>query len=153
MTERKYDHLFTWDIHYQNVYPPKKAMMFYGLDDEKNHFQIRFTHISRPFDGLEPAHSHDFDEVFCFVPCSDDLTEFDGECRLNLGDEGEIYIIDKPCMVHVPAGLVHAPIRHVRVGLPYFFVNCVLSGEYSRGADGKTEKMQGMGLPRYIKPD
>ena len=109
MNAKKYDHLFTWDVHYQNTYPPKKAMMFYGLDDEKNHFQIRFTHVSQPFEGVEPPHRHPFDEVFCFVPCSDDLTEFDGECELHLGDDGEKYIIDKPCMVHVPAGLMHCP--------------------------------------------
>ena len=54
MAEKKYDQLFTWDIHYQSSYPPKKAMMFYGLDDDKNHFQIRFTHISQPFEGFEP---------------------------------------------------------------------------------------------------
>jgi hypothetical protein len=150
MAEKKYDHLFTWDVHYQNTYPPKKAMMYYGLEDHP--FQIRFTHISVPFDGLEPPHKHDFDEVFCFVPCSDDLTDYDGECQLHLGDESEMYIIDKPCMVHVPAGLMHAPIRHVRVGLPYFFVNCVMSGQYSVEAGGKKMAMQGMGLPRYVKP-
>jgi hypothetical protein len=139
LSERKYDHLFTWDVHYQSAYPPKKAMMFYGLDDDKNHFQIRFTHVSSPFEGIEPAHKHEFDEVFCFVPCSDDLTDFDGE-----------YIINKPCMVHVPAGLMHCPIRHTRVGLPYFFVNCVLSGEYSRPEDGR-EASKDIDLPRYIK--
>ena len=149
MAARKYDHLFTKDVFYQNVYPPKKAMMFYGLDDEKNHFQIRFTHISEPFDGYEPAHVHDFDEVFCFVPCSDDLTEFDGECELYL--DGEKYVVNEPCTVHVPAGLMHAPIRHTRVGLPYFFVNCVLSGTYSRPGEGR-EPNKGMDLPRYKKP-
>ena len=150
MAKQKYDHLFTTDIHYQNAYPPKKAMMFYGLDDEKNHFQIRFTHISVPFEGLEPAHKHDFDEVFVFVPCSDDLTDFDGECHLYL--EGEKYIINKPTVVHVPAGLMHCPIKHVRVGLPYFFVNCVMAGEYVRNAKGQNIIMQGMGLPKYKKP-
>jgi hypothetical protein len=150
LSERKYDHLFTWDVHYQSAYPPKKAMMFYGLDDDKNHFQIRFTHVSSPFEGIEPAHKHEFDEVFCFVPCSDDLTDFDGECELHLGDDGEKYIINKPCMVHVPAGLMHCPIRHTRVGLPYFFVNCVLSGEYSRPEDGR-EASKDIDLPRYIK--
>jgi hypothetical protein len=148
---KKYDHLFTWDVHYQSTYPPQKAMMFYGLDDEKNHFQIRFTHISQPFEGIEPAHKHDFDEVFCFVPCSDDLTDFDGECELYLGDEGEKYIINEPCVVHIPAGLMHCPIRHTRIGLPYFFVNCVMSGEYSRPEDGR-EPTKGMDLPRYKKP-
>ena len=47
MAARKYDHLFQKDIHYQNIYPPQKAMMFYGLDEGDNHFQIRFTHVSQ----------------------------------------------------------------------------------------------------------
>ncbi len=152
MAERKYDHLFTTDLHYLSTYPPKKAMMFFGLDDEKHPFQIRFTHISQPFDGLEPPHKHDFDEIFVFVPCSDDLTEYDGVCELTLGDEGEVYVIDKPTVVHVPAGLMHCPIKHKRVGLPYFFVNCVMSGQYSISAGGKKMSMKGMGLPKYKKP-
>jgi hypothetical protein len=36
--------------------------------------------------------------------------------------------------------------------LPYFFVNCVMSGQYNRDADGRKEVMKGMGLPRYKKP-
>ena len=148
---KQYDHLFTWDVHYANSYPPQKCMMFYGLDDEKNHFQIRFTHVSVPFDGFEPPHKHDFDEVFCFVPCSDELTDFDGECQLTLGDPGEVYVIDRPCMVHIPAGLMHCPIKHVRVKLPYFFVNCVLTGEYSRPEDGREASKQ-IELPRYVRP-
>ena len=148
---QKYDHLFTKDIHYQNTYPPQKSMIFYGLDDEKNHFQIRFTHVSQPFEGIEPLHKHDFDEVFCFIPCSDDLTEWDGVCELHLGDESKKYIINQPCTVHVPAGLMHCPIRHTRVGLPYFFVNCVLSGEYKRPEDGE-DSGSGISLPRYKKP-
>ena len=151
MAKRKYDHLFTTDLHYQNTYPPKKAMMFYGLDDEKNHFQIRFTHISLPFEGLEPAHKHDFDEVFAFVPCSDDVTAFDGEAELCLGEEGEVYKINQTTVVHVPGGLVHCPIRHIRVGTPYFFVNCVMSAEYTRFDKGKKVSMGGMGLPKWVK--
>jgi hypothetical protein len=145
---KKYDYLFNTDLFYQNTYPPKKAMMYYGL--EKYPFNIRFTPITVPFDGLEPAHKHDFDEVFVFVPWSDDLTSFDGECHLWL--DGEKYVINKPTVVHVPAGLVHAPIKHVRVGLPYFFVNCVMSGGYTVEAGGKKIDMKGMGLPRYKKP-
>jgi hypothetical protein len=148
MAKRKFDHLFDTDFFYQNTYPPKKAMMFYALNDEKNHFQIRFTHVSVPFEGIEPAHKHAFDEVFVFVPCSDDLTSFDGECWLYI--EGEKYIINKPTVVHMPAGVMHCPIIHKRVGLPYFFVNCVLSGEYSRPEDGRTPS-KGMDLPRYKK--
>ena len=149
MAKKKYDYLFDTDFFYQNAYPPKKAMMYYGLDDAKHHFNIRFTPITLPFDGFEPAHKHDFDEVFIFVPWSDDLTSFDGECWLYIEDEK--YIINKPTVVHMPAGIMHCPIQHKRVGLPYFFVNCVMSGGYTREAEGETIKMKGMGLPRYVK--
>lgn len=136
MAKRKYDYLFTTEIIRETTYPPFKNMILHTLKKEVN-FQIRFTHVSVPFEGAEVAHTHDFDEVFLFVPCSDDLTAYDAETWLYLGEEGEKYIINKTTAVHIPAGLLHCPIIHKRVGTPFFFVNCPLSNEYSRYVDGK----------------
>ncbi len=136
MAKRKYDHLFTTEIIHETTYPPFKNMILHTLEKGVN-FQIRFTHVSVPFEGSEVAHTHEFDEVFLFVPCSDDLTAYDAETELYLGEEGEKYIINKTTAVRVPAGLVHCPIIHKRVGTPFFFVNCPLSDEYSRYVNGK----------------
>jgi hypothetical protein len=136
MAKRKYDHLFTPEPLHKSTYPPFKDMMLFVLGGGVN-FQIRFTHVSIPFDGAEPRHKHDFDEVFLFVPCTDDLTAYDAETELYLGDENEKYIINKTTAVHVPAGLLHCPIKHTRVGTPFFFVNCPLTPEYSVLSGGK----------------
>jgi hypothetical protein len=139
MAERKYDHLFTTDIVRTSgihLYPPFKGMIFHNLEEGAN-FQIRFTHVSVPFEGIEAAHKHDFDEVFLFIPCSDDLKAYDAETELYIGDEGEKYIIDKTCAVRMPAGVVHCPIIHKRVGTPFFFVNCPLTHEYTAYVRGK----------------
>lgn len=129
MAKRKYDHLFSTEIVRKSGYPPFKGMIFHNLEEGVN-FQIRFTHVSVPFNGGEAAHKHDFDEVFLFVPCNEDLRAYDAESELYLGDEGEKYIINKTCAVRVPAGLVHCPLNHTRVGTPFFFVNCPLTHEY-----------------------
>jgi hypothetical protein len=119
-------------------YPPYLGMIFYAL--ENSNFQIRFTHVSVPFEGKEVAHKHDFDEVFVFVPCTPDLNAYDAETWLYFGDEMEKMIITQTCTVHVPAGLIHCPIIHKRVGVPFFFVNCPITHEYTAYIDGKKQR-------------
>lgn len=129
MAESKYDYLKTTGIVRPSIYPPFIGMIFFAL--EKSNFQIRFTHVSVPFEGKEDAHKHDFDEIFVFVPCTEDLNAYDAETELYLGEEGEKIIINQTTAVHVPAGLVHCPIIHKRVGTPFFFVNCPITSKYS----------------------
>jgi hypothetical protein len=129
MAKAKYDHLKTTEIIRSTIYPPFLGMIFFALKD--SNFQIRFTHVSVPFEGKEDAHKHDFDEVFIFVPCSEDLRAYDAETELYVGEEGEKIIINQTTAVHIPAGLVHCPIIHKRVGTPFFFVNCPITAEYS----------------------
>jgi hypothetical protein len=130
MTESKYDYLKTTEIVRDSIYPPFKGMIFYALAKGES-FQIRFTHVSVPFEGKEQAHKHDFAEVFVFVPCSDDLRAYDAETELYLGEAAEKMIIKETCAVHIPAGMVHCPIIHKRVGMPFFFVNCPITPQYS----------------------
>ena len=129
MASSKYEHLKTTGIVRDSIYPPFLGMIYYALKDST--FQIRFTHVSVPFEGKEGAHKHDFAEVFVFVPCSEDLKAYDAETELYLGEKGEKMIINETCSVHIPAGLVHCPIIHKRVGMPFFFVNCPITPQYS----------------------
>ncbi len=125
----KFDELKTTPITRSTIYPPFKNMIFYALKDST--FQIRFTHVSVPFEGKEDAHKHDFAEVFVFVPCTEDLNAYDAETWLYLGEKGEKMIIKETCAVHIPAGMVHCPIIHKRVKMPFFFVNCPITPMYS----------------------
>lgn len=130
MAESKYDYLKTTGIVRDSIYPPFKGMIFFALE-RGGDFQIRFTHVSVPFEGKEDAHKHDFTEVFLFVPCTDDLKAYDAETELYVGEEGEKILINQTTAVYIPAGLVHCPIIHKRVGTPFFFVNCPITAEYS----------------------
>jgi hypothetical protein len=129
MVESKYEYLKTTGIVRSSIYPPFLGMIYHEL--ENSSFQIRFTHVSVPFEGKEDAHRHDFAEVFVFVPCHEDLNAYDAESEIYVGDEGEKIIINRTTAVHIPAGLTHCPIIHKRVGTPFFFVNCPITPEYS----------------------
>jgi hypothetical protein len=135
MPAKKYDHLFTNEIVRETVYPPFKNMLMYLLDSKDINFQIRFTHVSVPFEGNEPPHAHDFDQVMLWVPCTEDLTAYDAETELYL--DGERYVINRTTALFLPAGTQHCPIRHTRVGTPFFFVNCPMTPEYGLKVDGK----------------
>ena len=137
MAEGKYDYLKTTDILRDTVYPPFINMLFFELKDAED-FQIRFTHVSVPFDGKEDAHAHDFAQVFLFVPCAEDLKAYDAETDLYLGEEGDKVVINETTALYVPAGMVHCPIIHKRVGAPFFFVNCPITGKYSAIIGGET---------------
>ena len=138
MAESKYEHLKKTGIVRDTIYPPFLGMIFYAL--ENSNFQIRFTHVSEPFEGKEVAHAHDFAEVFVFVPCDPDLNAYDAETELYLGDEGEKIIINETCAFHVPGGLTHCPIIHKRVGTPFFFVNCPITPKYTAIIEGQTQE-------------
>lgn len=130
-----YSYLKTTPITRDTIYPPFLNMIFYALKD--SNFQIRFTHVSVPFEMKEQSHTHDFDEVFVFVPCVPDLNAYDAESEIYMGDKGEKLIVKETCAVHIPAGLVHCPIIHKRVGTPFFFVNCPITRGYSAIIEGK----------------
>ncbi len=135
---RKFDHCFTNEIIRETTYPPFKNMLMYLLDNKDINFQIRFTHVSVPFEGIEPPHAHDFDQVMLWVPCTEDLTAYDAETELYL--EGEKYVIDRTTALFLPKGTEHCPIRHTRVGTPFFFVNIPMTPEYGmKDANGNEQ--------------
>ena len=151
MVEINYEDLVTTNIIRDSIYPPFLGMIYFALKD--TNFQIRFTHVSSPFEMKEDPHKHDFDELWAFVPCTEDLRAYDAESEIYFGFEGEHKIvIDKTCTVHVPAGIVHCPIIHKRVGTPFFFVNCPITPgpEYSAYIkEGKVDYP----VPKDILPD
>jgi hypothetical protein len=139
MAASKYDYLKSTGIirlpgKNVHLYPPGLGMIYH--EQKECNFQIRFTHVSVPFKGVEDAHKHDFDQVFLFVPCTPDLKAYDAETWYYLGDEGEMMVIKETCAVYVPAGMTHCPYIHKRVGTPFFFVNIPITDKYSAIVDG-----------------
>ncbi|MEM2320399.1 MAG: hypothetical protein QXS79_00720 [Candidatus Bathyarchaeia archaeon] len=70
---------------------------------------------------------HTADEIFLFIGTDpENPLDLGGEVEfwLGCGEDAEKYIITKPTCIHIPAGLVHAPIVFRNVRRPFIEVIC-----------------------------
>jgi mannose-6-phosphate isomerase-like protein (cupin superfamily) len=77
-------------------------------------------------------HSHDFDEVIGFIGTKGgqkDPHDLGGEMEVWLG--GEKHLLTKSCLIFVPKGLKHCPIRFKRIDAPILFFTVGMTGTYS----------------------
>ena len=76
-------------------------------------------------------HSHEFDEFLCFLGGNlDNMFDFDATIELCMGEEKELYLIEQPTVVYIPAGLVHTPLTFKRVEKPVLFQPIPLTPAY-----------------------
>jgi len=93
---------------------------------------LGFHYITEPYTDVYP-HSHEGHEILCFVGGNPkNISEFDAEIELLLGEEGESYVITSPSVFSLPPGLVHGPLIFRRVNKPVFFIEVTLipKGKY-----------------------
>jgi len=76
-----------------------------------------------------PSHKHDFDEVLGFFG-SDPQNPHDLGGEVELWLEDEKYIIKNSCLIFIPKGLRHCPLRVVKVDRPIFFLAVSTTSEY-----------------------
>lgn len=100
---------------------------------------------------VEQPHTHDFDEVIGFIGSNrDDPQDLGGEITIWLDDDR--HVLTRSCLIYVPAGTRHCPVRFDRIDTPVFFVTISPTGKYSRSAVGEnavsTAPREG-GEPRY----
>jgi quercetin dioxygenase-like cupin family protein len=77
-------------------------------------------------------HSHDFDEVIGFIGTKGgekNPQELGGAMEVWLG--GEKHLITKSCLIFVPKGLKHCPLRFNRVDAPILFFSLGMTNAYS----------------------
>ncbi len=99
---------------------------------------LGFHYMDQAYTELYP-HSHPGHEVFCFVGSNPlDISEFDAEIELGLGEEVETHALTTPTAVSLPGGMVHGPLSFKRVGKPVIFleVTHIPKGEHVRTAEG-----------------
>lgn len=78
-----------------------------------------------------PSHVHDFDEIIGFVGNDPhNPADLGGEVELWLEDEK--YLLTKSCLVFVPAGLRHCPLRVTRADRPFLFLAFSLTRKYTK---------------------
>jgi len=114
--------------------PPGGATRLFWLDDyvAKGSFHVQCVWCWKASDGyIEQAHTHDFDEVISFLG-TDPEHPYDlcGEIELWLGDEK--YIITRSCLVFVPKGLIHCPLRINRLDRPFLHFVATSSKYYDQ---------------------
>lgn len=79
-------------------------------------------YFTQPQVMVNTTHLHDFDEYLLFLGTNPaDISDFQAEIELYMGKEGEIHLIKSPTAVYVPAGLVHCPLKFVKITKPVFF--------------------------------
>ncbi len=68
--------------------------------------------------GIAP-HSHAFPEVFTYFGTNmDDVTDLGGEIEFWIEDEQ--FILNKSFLIYIPAGVVHCPLKVLRMEKPVF---------------------------------
>jgi hypothetical protein len=101
-------------------------------DYEGSEFSLRVHYIAEPGILVKEPHSHDFEQFFFFFGADlANITEFQAEVELSLGEEVEKHIINTPTTVHVPIGMVHGPLNFKKVVKPIIFIDALLSAQYA----------------------
>lgn len=87
-------------------------------------------------DPVEWTHTHDFDEVLCFIGADPDNPRgLGGEVEFHIADEK--YTFDKTTVIFVPKGVPHCPFIHNRVDKPFLLVVFALNERYPSAEDDK----------------
>lgn len=81
-----------------------------------------------------PAHTHEFDETIGFFS-GDPENPHDLGGEVEFWMEDEKYIISKSCLIFVPKGLRHCPLRVLRVDRPIFFLAVSMTNKYYKTFD------------------
>ncbi len=102
----------------------------------------------------EQEHTHDFDEFLGFVGIKGQKDPHNLGAELELWLGGEKYAITKSCLIHVPAGVRHCPLRFTRIDMPILFFTGAMQTGYSRTAtEFKKDKAAERNFAKYISYD
>ena len=105
----------------------------------KANHTLGFHYMTEAYEDVYP-HTHKGSEVLCFVGGNpENISDFDAEIEIALGEEGEMHTITSPSVVSIPGGLVHGPLRFKRVSKPVFFIEVTLvpDGNYDITPEGR----------------
>ena len=83
-------------------------------------------------EGIPPMkHDHSYNEYIGFFGSDTDHPEdLGGEIELSLGDE--LHTVTRSCVVFIPAGLSHCPMKFKRVDRPIFYFATTPTSGYSK---------------------
>ncbi len=85
-------------------------------------------------DPVEWEHTHDFDEVLCFIG-ADPKTPHDLGAEIEFYLGGEKHTFNTTTTIFIPQGLPHCPFIHKRVDKPFLLVVFALNKSYPTVAE------------------
>ncbi len=110
-------------------------------------FNQSYQIFVKPFFLDKVQHRHAKDEYLIFLGASfPNVFDFDAKIEFTLGkdEEAETYIIDKPTIIRIPAGVYHCPLHFKEVNKPVLFLATLFTpmfgGIYDM-PDGSTVEM------------
>jgi hypothetical protein len=94
-------------------------------------FSMGWLIVTEPQTFVEQPHSHPDHQIFCFMGGNaKDISDFDAEIWMYLGEEQEKFVITSPSMVWVPGWMKHCPIIFHRVTKPFMYMDIALIAEH-----------------------
>jgi hypothetical protein len=124
MAHRKYEHL---------VKPRSVSGMGGPIMEDRETSEDKFAMGPGNADKIVWLNGRDHleDEVLFFVGTDpSDIDYLGAEISIDMGEEHERYVFDKPTAVICPKGVQHNPVIARYVDRPYSFVLVALSGEH-----------------------
>jgi hypothetical protein len=92
-----------------------------------------FVGVTKPTVSEHPPHKHPVDE-FLFYMGGDpnNILDFQAEVELTLGygDDMEVHKITSTSIVYIPKGLVHLPMKFIKVNKPILCGHLLMNGTY-----------------------
>ena len=139
----------------EGLYPDK---LFWMESKDMEGFKCiySFMYIKEPtqFHPMEGAIVHPYDELLVFAGLDrSDISSFDAELSIEIGEEREEYTFDRPTVVVIPKGTVHGPVKVKRVGeLAIVHYSIGLASEYRASSVVLGDPVPGNKYERYIQP-
>lgn len=97
---------------------------------EKN-FSVLWNCVTEAHVMVQDPHAHDFDQFLHFYGANSlDITQFEAEIEIYLGEEGEKHVITEPTVLHIPKDTIHCPLNFKVVRQPVIFMNVALTPQY-----------------------
>ncbi len=130
----KYRRLLSEEIIERSEYPQITApMVRYRGDRGKSDLTFDWSCITKPFVMGDKPRKNGFDQFMLFGGSNiDDLTEFQAEVEISLGEEGTKKTITGPRLIYIPRGLTFGPIHFKTVDKPIFLMDFYLTPKCSK---------------------
>ena len=139
MAESKYSKYVIREPHmrppHSEITAPIVAFNRGRVDFPEVKFSINWELIQVPFVMEKAGHTHDWDQLLCFIGSDmNNMFDFGAEIEFFMGEgaEAERFFINTTTLIYVPRGMVHGPLEYKKVNKPILFNNIVLSDKYGR---------------------